>query len=98
MSITESRLLELALEYLEEKRRSIDLEISALRSQMGITDGRRRGRKPGLSMEAAFSGQNGLAGGRKRGRKPGRKMSEAHRQAISEKMKLRWAERRKARM
>jgi hypothetical protein len=97
MSITESRILELALEHLEEKRRNVDLEISALRSQMGITDGR-RGRKPGMHMEAALSGQNGLAGGRKRGRKPGRKMSEAHRQAISEKMKLRWAERRKDRM
>ena len=97
MSITESRILELALEHLEEKRRNVDLEIEALRSQMGITDGR-RGRKSGMHMEAALSGQNGLAGGRKRGRKPGRKMSEAHRQAISEKMKLRWAERRKARM
>ena len=95
MSITESRLLELALEYLEEKKRSIDLEIAALRSQMGITDGR-RGRKPAVKLEAAFGVQP--VGGRKRGRKPGRKMSEAHRQAISEKMKLRWAERRKARM
>ncbi|HZS48430.1 MAG TPA: hypothetical protein VFC63_25395 [Blastocatellia bacterium] len=95
MSITESRLLELALEYLEEKRRTIDLEISALRSRMGITDGRRRGRKPAAEGLFAF---DTLAppGGKKRGRKPGRKMSEAHRQAISEKMKLRWAERRKA--
>lgn len=94
MSITESRLLELALEYLEEKRRSIDLEISALRSKMGVTDGRRRGRKPAVE---GLLGIDTLAvpGGRKRGRKPGRKMSEAHRQAISEKMKERWAERRK---
>jgi len=95
MSITESRLLELALEYLEEKRRGIDLEISALRSRIGITDGRRRGRKP--KMESMFPiAAPAAATGRKRGRKPGRKMSEAHRKAISEKMKQRWAERRKA--
>jgi hypothetical protein len=82
MAINDTRLLELAIESLENKRTGIDEEIAQLRSRLRTSSKggtARRGRPP--------------KAGKKRKRKP---MSAATRRALSERMKQRWAERKRA--
>ncbi|HZS48421.1 MAG TPA: hypothetical protein VFC63_25345 [Blastocatellia bacterium] len=90
MSLSESRILELAIEHLEQQKRQIDEEIDELRTMLKQYGIHRRKRI------AEFENQ-GEAPPAKRGRKPRRQMTDEQKQAISEKMKQRWAERRAVR-
>ncbi|HZS46204.1 MAG TPA: hypothetical protein VFC63_14105 [Blastocatellia bacterium] len=90
MSLSESRILELALEHLEQQKRQIDEEIDELRTMLNKHGIRRRGR-------SAKSENQGEAPPAKLGRKPRRQMTDEQKQAISERMKQRWAERRAVR-
>ncbi len=89
MSLSESRILKLALEHLQNQRREIDLEIAELRNKVGHQAVKRRGRPAGTMNEPKVASVKG-------GRKKGRKMSAAQKEALSEKMKQRWAERKKS--
>jgi hypothetical protein len=85
MPINDSRLLELALEALEDKRRNLDEEIKQIRGRLG---GRR---SVGLSAGAAEAAKP--TNGRRKRR--GRRMSAAQRKLVSERMKKFWADRKK---
>jgi hypothetical protein len=85
MATDDTRLLELAIESLESKRNSIDEELAELRARMrGASKRRGPGRPPKAASEKA---------GKRRRR---RRMSAATRKALSERMKQRWAERKRA--
>lgn len=85
MATDDTRLLELAIESLESKRNSIDEELAELRARMrGASKKRGPGRPPKGSAPAKA--------GKKRRR---RRMSAATRKALSERMKQRWAERKR---
>ena len=86
MSIAEGRVLELALEYLEKKKREIEAEISQIKSQLDYVGTKHRGR-PRRSIAATDESFNA---GQKRA------MPEAQKKAISEKLKQKWAERKNA--
>ena len=76
----QTRLLELALKGLEIERRGIEKEIADIRQQLGNGVGPQR-----------TTTQTPAARSRKRGR-----LSAAGRKAISDALKRRWAEKRKA--
>ncbi|HUE81407.1 MAG TPA: hypothetical protein VMM84_04765 [Pyrinomonadaceae bacterium] len=84
MAKEDIRLLELAIESLENKRSSIEEEIADLRSR--LRKGSSKGRAAALRSTAK--------GGKKRRR---RRMSAATRRALSESMKKRWAEKKRGR-
>lgn len=80
MPISDKRLLQLAIDALESKRQVIDDELSQLRSRLGVRSD-------------ASEGDNQGPGKRRRRR---RRMTAAQKKLISERMKARWAQRRKA--
>ncbi len=83
-------LLQAALEGLEVQRDRIDLQISQVRSMLGVAVAR-RGRPPGKKAIHSSSTLNGAAsphGGK-------RKLSAAARQRIADAQRRRWAEYRK---
>lgn len=82
MAKDDIRLLELAIESLENKRSSIEEEIADLRGR--LRKGSSKGRAAALRSTAK--------GGKKR-----RRMSAATRRALSESMKKRWAEKKRSR-
>jgi hypothetical protein len=89
VSISDGRVLQLALERLESQRRDIEAEIAQLKSRQGITRIERRGRpRKQESVEAKAPHSEG-------GSQPKKRMSEEHRLAIAQAMKKRWAERNK---
>jgi len=90
MSVSEEKLLVLALAQLENQKRTIDAEIAELREKLRSAGVSRRGRPPQgkVFIENASAPQPGAA---PRSR---RRMSEAQRAAISEKLNQRWAERK----
>jgi len=92
VSISDSRVLQLALERLETQRRDIEAEIAELRSRQGGGDRvERRGRpRKQVAVEAKASSNVEAGGGQ-----PKKRMSEEHRLAIAQAMKKRWAERNK---
>ena len=73
-------LLQAALEGLEVQRQRIDLQITQVRSMLGLNSNR-RGRPPGRHSAAASTGK--------------RRLSEAARERIAAAQKRRWAEYRK---
>jgi ribosomal protein L12E/L44/L45/RPP1/RPP2 len=84
MPIKDNRLIELALEALEEKRRGIDEEISQIRSRLG-SGGKAKA-------AAATSATSAPKNGRKKGK---RKMTAAQKKLVSDRMKKYWADRKK---
>ena len=90
MNISDSRVLQLALEHLESQKLDLDTEIAELKSKQRNNNGaKRRGRPRKIA-----------AGGNKPSNteseiQPKKKMSAAHRTAIAEAMKRRWADRKK---
>ena len=89
MSISESRLLQLALERLESKKRDIDAEIAELTGRQDIRRVKPRGRPRKQATIESRPSNSGT------GRQVKKKMSAAHRLAISQAMKQRWANRNK---
>lgn len=88
MAIDDTRLFELAIEALEEKRRSIDEEIAQLRRRLPTARAVRIGTRKGQAKQTSTAKLTS----RQRGR---RKMTAAQRKAASERMKKVWAERKK---
>ena len=87
MSITESRLLQLALERLESQKRDLDAEIAELKTRQGYGQVKHRGRpRKVASIESEVSNFGATV-------EPKKRMSEEHRLAISKAMKERWANR-----
>ena len=87
MTINDTRLLQLALEALEEKRRTIDEEVSEIQARLSTSSGGRGRAAKGATIPSAVQTKGG---GRKR-----RRMSAAQRKLVSERMKKFWADRRK---
>ena len=87
MSISESRVLQLALERLESQKRDIDTEIAELRGRRDNSGIKHRGRprkEPSVKSTPSNTANKS---------QPKKKMSAAHRLAISQAMKQRWANR-----
>src|SRR5882724_3095662 len=90
MSISDSRVLQLALEHLESQRRDIDAEIADLKSRPRNNNGaKRRGRPRKMASGGSEPSSTEPE------TQPKKRMSAAHRTAIAEAMKQRWAERKK---
>jgi hypothetical protein len=90
VNISDSRVLQLALERLESQRRDIEAEIAALKTRQGggvRIERRGRPRKHQPVITKVSSSESGS--------QPKKRMSEQHRQAIALAMKKRWAERNK---
>src|SRR5947209_6618309 len=89
MSISESRILQLALARLESQRRDLDIQITELKNRQPNSGAKRRGRpRKEASAETQTTSATPVV-------KPKRRMSAAQRAAISEKLKERWVERKK---
>ena len=89
MSISENRLLQLALERLESQKRDIEGEIAALKARQDYGRVKHRGRpRKQASLERTPSNTANKS-------EPKKKMSAAHKLAISQAMKQRWANRNK---
>jgi hypothetical protein len=80
MPISDKRLLQLAIDALENKRQAIDDELGQLRSRLGVRSDASEGDSQGT--------------GKRRRRR--RRMTPEQKRLISERMKARWAQRRKA--
>jgi len=89
MSISESRLLQLALERLESQKNAIEAEIAELTGRQDSGRVKHRGRPRKQAVIESTSSKSG------NGSQIKKKMSDAHRLAISQAMKQRWAERNK---
>ena len=89
MSISESRLLQLALERLESQKHAIEAEIAELKGRQNSGRVKHRGRPRKQAVIESTSSNSG------NGSRVKKKMSAAHRLAISQAMKQRWAERNK---
>ena len=90
MSISDGRVLQLALERLESQRRDIEAEIAELKTRQGGGARIERRGRPRKQAPVEAKASTVDAGGQ-----PKKRMSEEHRQAIAEAMKKRWAERNK---
>jgi len=90
MTISDSRVLQLALEHLESQKRDLDTEIAELKSKQGNNSGAKRRGRP---RKIAASGNQ--AANIASEIQPKKKMTAAHRTAIAEAMKRRWANRNK---
>jgi hypothetical protein len=89
MSISESRILELALARLEDKRRAIDIQIAEIKAH------HRNGEAPASSSSRQSSPESVIEAAQALvGVKPRRRMSVDQRMAISEKLRERWAQRK----
>jgi hypothetical protein len=86
MSMSYSRVLQLALEQLENQKRDLDAEIAELKSK-GNNGANRRGRPRKMSSDVPEVSNT------EPDIQPKKKMSAAHRLAISQGMKQRWANR-----
>ncbi len=87
MSISEGRILQLALARLEDKRRALDNQIAELRVKYRAGE---RGRSSGdASLQNAIESAQAMVEIKAR-----RRMSDAQRMIISEKLKERWAQRK----
>jgi hypothetical protein len=89
VGISESRLLQLALERLESQKRDIDAEIADLRGRQDYGRVKHRGRPRKQSSAERTPSKTANKS------EPKKKMSAAHRLAISQAMKQRWANRNK---
>ncbi len=89
MSISESRLLQLALERLESQKHAIEAEIAELTGRQDSSRVKRRGR-PRKQAVIERTSSNSRDGSQVK-----KKMTDAHRLAISQAMKQRWADRNK---
>jgi hypothetical protein len=85
MPIDNSRLAEIALEALEEKRRKLDDEIKEIRARLS-------GGGSSRAAKAGGKASTGTGNGRRRKR---RRMSAAQKKLVSDRMKQYWAERKK---
>jgi len=89
MSISESRILELALARLEDKRRAIDIQIAEIRAHHRNGESRQVRSSREITPESVIDTAQAIIGV-----KPRRRMSIDQRLAISEKLKERWAQRK----
>ncbi|HZS45687.1 MAG TPA: hypothetical protein VFC63_11325 [Blastocatellia bacterium] len=89
MSISEGRIMQLALARLESLRGTLDAQIAQLKGDIRSS----RTQSKGAPENEAISGNRGEISAAAAAR-PKRRMTIEQRNAISEKMKIRWAERK----